>query len=217
MIGYVMLHRQILEWEWYQCPNASRVFFHLILTANYTDKKWQGVVIKRGQLITSNFNLASQLGLKVQPVRTALKKLKSSGNIDVKTTNRYSLVTIIKYDHWQSSSLFSNKQTNIPATNKKHSTNNPLTTTKKVKNINKEKIEFRMENFKKQVFEHTQYSNKILLLFFNYWTELDSKSRSIMRFENNKYFEIEKRLENWVMNERPKNNNSVIKNTNSNR
>lgn len=219
MIGYVMLHRDILEWEWYQSSNVSRVFIHLILRANFLDKKWQGMVVKRGQLITSHRHLSIELGLSIQTIRTSLQKLESSGYITKKATNKFSLITLINYDNRQSSTLNSNKQNSLMATNKKQSKNKQVTTTKesnKKKNFNKATIESRKANFKKQVFEHSQFSKTILTAFFDYWTELD-KTKTILRFESTHFFEVKKRLKKWVSNEIPKKFNSINRNTNSNR
>ena len=47
MVGYVQIQRDILDWEWYQSPNVSRLWFHLIIKANFKDKKWQGQAVKR--------------------------------------------------------------------------------------------------------------------------------------------------------------------------
>lgn len=214
-----MLHRDLIEWEWYQSPETSRVFIHLILRANYLDKKWQGIEIKRGQLITSNNHLSIELSLSIQQVRTSLKRLESSGYITRKTTNKFTLVTIVNYEGRQSSKTTFNKQKQLQTTNHQQPNNNQSTTTKKgnkENNINKEKIEQRKENFKKQVFEHSNYSNNILTSFFNYWSELNSQKKK-MRFEKDDYFNITTRLEKWVSNEKSKTDTNTSKNTNSNR
>ena len=159
MVGFIFLHRDLLEWEWYQNPEVSRLYIHLLLKANFTDKKWQGNEVKRGQLITSANHLASELKLSVQQIRTSIKKLDSSGYITRHSTSKFTLITVVNYDIMQSPSAFANKQTNKQTTNQQHSINNQSTTTKesnKEKMINKDKIEQRKENFKKQVFEHSQ-------------------------------------------------------------
>ena len=214
MVGFVMLHRDIIDWEWYQSQETTRVFIHLILRANYSDKKWQGITIKRGQLVTSNNHLSVELSLSVQQIRTAIKKLENSGYIKRKTTNKFTLITINNYEERQSSASIINNQKTPQETIKKHSTHNQSTTTKKRNNLKKVKIEERVQNFKKQVFEHSNYSNNILSSFFNYWSELNLQKNK-MRFEKDGYFDIALRLEKWVLYE--KKIKSSIKNTNSNR
>ncbi len=35
--GYIALHRQMLNWEWYKNTNTKVLFIHLLLKANYKD------------------------------------------------------------------------------------------------------------------------------------------------------------------------------------
>lgn len=76
--GYVNIHRKILKWEWYTDVNVYRLFTHLIYTANWTEQKWQGIQIRRGQRAISLEHLANETGLSVQQVRTVLKKLQKT-------------------------------------------------------------------------------------------------------------------------------------------
>ncbi|MCF7561610.1 hypothetical protein L3X39_13265 [Sabulilitoribacter multivorans] len=212
MVGFIFLHRDILAWEWYQKPEVFRLFIHLLLKVNYTDKKWQGVDVKRGQLITSTAHLTSELKLSQQQIRTALKKLDSSGYITRQPTNRFTLITVVNYDKMQSIDDASNKP-NIPqTTNKQLSNNKQLTTTKESnnkKNRNNIKIEERKKNFKKRVFEHSHYSDKILNDFFNYWSEVNLNKKQ-MRSEVDEFFEVGKRLKKWAQNERRPNFQSEL-------
>ena len=101
MAGYVKIDRKILKWEWYKNGNVFRVFVHLILTANHNDAKWQGINIKRGQVVIGRIELASSLGLSEQKTRTAIDKLKLTKEITIKSTNKYSIITICKYESYQ--------------------------------------------------------------------------------------------------------------------
>lgn len=76
--GYINIHRKILNWEWYSDVNVYRVFTHLIYTANWTEQKWQGIKIERGQKVTSLEHLSNETNLSIQQVRTALKKLQKT-------------------------------------------------------------------------------------------------------------------------------------------
>lgn len=99
--GYIKLHRQILEWEWYQDTNVKLLFIHCLLKANYQDKKWQGLMIPRGSFVTSFEILANETGLTTKQIRTALNKLERTGDLASKRTNRFSLVTVVKYSDFQ--------------------------------------------------------------------------------------------------------------------
>ena len=135
MQGFIKLHRQITEWEWYSNINVCRLFIHCLLKANHKDNKWQGIVIERGSFITSIENLAFETGLSGQQIRTALNKLKSTGEITSKTTNRYSVISIKNWDMFQ----VDNKQDNKQITNKQQTDNKQITTNNNDKNEENEK------------------------------------------------------------------------------
>ena len=134
--GWIKLHRKIVDWEWYRDEKTFRVFLHILLKSNHENKKWQGVMVEKGQWITSYYNLSHEIGLGVQSVRTSLNKLKSTGELTIKNTSKYSLITVLKWNDYQSTNTPPNK----PLTNDQHATNTRLTTNKKYKNIRKKRI-----------------------------------------------------------------------------
>ena len=103
--GFITLHRQIIKWEWYTDSTTKDLFLHLLLTASFADTRFLGKKIKRGQVVTSLPKLASETGLSIQNVRTALKHLISTGEITEKVTGNpghsYRLITVVKYDEFQ--------------------------------------------------------------------------------------------------------------------
>lgn len=142
MGGYVQLDRKIMKWEWYDDANTFRVFVHLLLTCNHKAAKWHGQNVLRGQVITGRLKLATVLGLTEMQVRTSLNKLKNTGEITIKTTNQNSLVTICKYNTYQSKENEDNQQNNQQTiqriTNEQPTDNQRVTTNN---NDNKEKKE----------------------------------------------------------------------------
>jgi hypothetical protein len=101
MEGWIKLHRKFLDWEWYQDGNTMRVFLHLLLTANFEDKKWNGMIIRRGQLVTGRKKLSEELQLSERAIRTCITRLKTTSELSVKTTNKYSIITICNYESYQ--------------------------------------------------------------------------------------------------------------------
>jgi len=99
--GWIKLHRKILNWEWYGNDNVFRLFIHLLLMANHEDTNWQGEAISAGQRITSRQHLSKELKLGEQSIRTALNKLKSTNEITIKSTSKYSVICIIKWSDYQ--------------------------------------------------------------------------------------------------------------------
>ena len=90
--GFIKLHRKTLDWEWSSKPLTMAIFVHLLLKANHQENKWQGITIKAGQIVVGRKQLSADTGLTEQQVRTALNHLKSTSEITIKSTNKYSII-----------------------------------------------------------------------------------------------------------------------------
>jgi hypothetical protein len=101
MQGWICLHRQLLEWEWYSDINTTRLFVHCLLRANHKAKKWQGTDVPAGSFIGGLNALSEQTGLSVQQLRTCIQRLKSTSDITVKSTNKFSLITVTNWASYQ--------------------------------------------------------------------------------------------------------------------
>jgi len=101
--GWIKLHRQLLEWEWYDDTNTKCLFLHCLLRANHSDTEWRGHKIKRGQFLTSVDTLTRETGLSVSQIRTSLKKLISTNEIASKSQARSTVITVLGYDSHQDS------------------------------------------------------------------------------------------------------------------
>lgn len=130
--GFIQLHRNILEWEWYTTPNVLKIFIHCLLKANHSDKNWKGIEIKRGAFISSIEQLSVENGLSVQQVRTAIEKLIATNCLTKSSHSRYTVFTVVNYDYYQSSNKLVNKQ----ITNKQQTNNKQITTTNNDNNDN---------------------------------------------------------------------------------
>lgn len=125
----------MLDWEWYSDTNTKVVFIHLLLSANYKDRNWQGIVVKRGQKITSIKKLADELNISERNVRTAIKHLKATGEVTSTSTSKFTVISIKNYDLYQASDKQSDKQ----VTNKRQTSDKQVTTNKKEKKEKKDK------------------------------------------------------------------------------
>ena len=99
--GWLKLHRQILDWEWYKNNNTKAVFLHLILSAGIAERRQQGFVLKPGELITTLPRLSNETGMTEKEIRTALKHLEKTGEISQKGTNKFRIITIEKWAFFQ--------------------------------------------------------------------------------------------------------------------
>ena len=141
--GWVKVYREFTSWEWYSDVNVSRVVFHLLLTVNHKATKWQGQIIEAGSKVTSLQHLADETGLSVQNVRTAIVKLKSTGEITSRTTNRFTVISVVNWRKYQDEGFpdntVGNTQINNLATSKPQTSNKQSTTNKNEKNDKNEK------------------------------------------------------------------------------
>ena len=147
-MGYVPLYRKIKEWEWYTEANTMRLFIHCLVSANHKKNKWRGVTVEKGSFITSVANLANDLNLSNQNIRTALNNLKSTNEITINSTNKYTMINVVNWSLYalgdDEANKQTNKQNNIPLTNNQQTTNKQLTTNNNEKNLENE------ENVKKK-------------------------------------------------------------------
>lgn len=135
--GWIKLHRKLTEWEWYTDVPTKTLFIHLLLTANHKPGKWQGIDVPVGATITSIRKLATETGLSIQQVRTAIKHLISTHDLTQSSTAKYTVFKLENYDSYQES----NTESNTPPTHCQHTANTLLTTNKNNKNNKNEKKE----------------------------------------------------------------------------
>jgi biotin operon repressor len=146
MNGFVVLHRKILDWEWYDDPNTLRLFIHCILRANHAPQKWRGKLIERGQFISSRATLAQELGLSEQQIRTGIKKLESTGEITSQGKSQHTVFTVNSYSKYQDINQQDNQRitNDQPTDNQRITTNNNLT----IKQLNNKDISVKQKKEK---------------------------------------------------------------------
>ncbi len=144
--GFIKIHRKLIEWGWYQNYIVKDLFIHLLLIASFKDTQWMGIEIKKGQIITSHERLAQDLGFSVQQVRTAINKLKSTGEITSKSTNKFTLITIEKWEDYQLQEEISTSKLTGKSTNEQQASNKQITNNQQHrKNVKKLKNEKKKE------------------------------------------------------------------------
>lgn len=102
-MDYVKISRKILDWEWYTDINTKVLFLHILLKANWKPSRFQGTEVPRGSLVTSQQNMATETGLTIKNVRTALKHLENTGEVAVSRHPKFSVITVKNYNQYQSS------------------------------------------------------------------------------------------------------------------
>jgi len=132
LLGWIKLHRQLLD-NWIMTePEALSVWVRFLLEANHDTKKkmlnGSLVEIKRGQLVFGLEAFSARSGVSIAKLRRYIKLLESDGMINRLKTAKYSIITIASFDSYQST----DKQT----ASKEQSNNKQIATPKECKNEN---------------------------------------------------------------------------------
>ena len=153
--GYIKLYRKMLNWEWYTNIPVRILFEHCLLKANYQDKNWQGIIVKKGSFVTSYEKLSIETTLTVRQIRTAINKLKMTNELTIKTNNKYSIISINNWDSYQ----MDDTQNDNQMTNKRQTNDKQMTTTKEYKEIKKIKKDSIYGEFKNVLLNDEQYNS----------------------------------------------------------
>lgn len=158
--GWIKLHRNLKDWEWYDDHNCVRLLIHLLLTVNHKEKRWQGIKIMEGQRIASWDKLSTETGLTLQQVRTAIKKLELSGEITRKLTGKSQLVTLVKWGKMQDNQQEDNREISSFSTENQQNDNRTITdeqqqlkNVKNNKNVKNKDIYEKSKRFSKPTIE----------------------------------------------------------------
>ncbi|MBF31874.1 MAG: hypothetical protein CL529_11955 [Aequorivita sp.] len=100
-MGFVKLHRELSNWEWADSPNHLSVFINLLLRVNYQPKTWRGIEVNAGEVITGRKKIAEWTGIKESTVFRVLKDLETCGELNIKKTNKYSIISMVKWSQFQ--------------------------------------------------------------------------------------------------------------------
>ncbi|WP_391510268.1 hypothetical protein [Morganella morganii] len=105
--GFALIHRQFMESRLYRDSQAVHLWLHLILKANHTDEEVNTdigmMIVRRGQMITGRPTLVSETFIPDNKVKSLLRTFESKGMINIESKGRkFSLISIVKYDDFQS-------------------------------------------------------------------------------------------------------------------
>lgn len=204
--GWIKIHRSILDWEWWDKPEMVVLFLYMLSSANVEETIWHGKVIKKGQFVTSLSSIERdnpKLTRKI--IRTCLKRFQESGEISIESTNSHSVITICKYEEYSCTENVSVEEIkedvqeellDTPLVHQKNEYIKP----KKTKEDLKDGTERRAKNFYNSLIPYVStYGKEMVREFYDYWSE-PNKSYSKLRFEQEKTWDLCRRLARWSNN-----------------
>jgi len=145
--GYVKLYRKSIDSSVFQNPELWKLWCLCLMQANHKETwvSFAGIVepihVEPGQFITGRFSLHKDYYPKRQKNQKSpytlwrwLETLQDMGNLSIKTSNKYSIVTIINWGTYQNSES-QNVQVNVQQVSNRRATDEQqMSTNKNVKN-----------------------------------------------------------------------------------
>jgi len=145
--GYVRLWRKSLDKGWLKNKNNWIFWTWCLMKANHKKDYlhtvgFQEIILQPGQFIFGLKTASEETGLTIQNIRTCVTFLKRCKNLTIKSTNKFSIISITNWGDYQYIEGQSNKPTNKRLTSNQQTTNKRLTTNKNSlnnKTVKKEK------------------------------------------------------------------------------
>jgi hypothetical protein len=141
MPGFIKLYRKLLENPIMKQPELLQLWIYCLLKANHEPDKIifnnSEIIIARGQFLTGRFILAKDLKQNPKSTYNRLRLLKKLDFLDIKTSNKYSIVTIVNYDLYQTAVIIKDNKMDNQRTTKGQQTGHKQEDIKNDKNDKK--------------------------------------------------------------------------------
>ena len=103
--GWIALHRKIFNSKDFNNQLEVAVFIYLVAMASHKSSqvvyRKKKLTLNRGDVSIAYRDLARKFNISLQNIKTIIKNLKKSGNINQKLTKNLSIYTIVKYSKYQ--------------------------------------------------------------------------------------------------------------------
>lgn len=102
---WVKLHAKIIDSAVFHNEKLLKMWVWLLLKARRKESVmlvgYQNVVLKPGELILGRYTASEEVGFSPSTVRNLLAQLSKMGNLDIKTSNKFSIVKIKNWSLYQ--------------------------------------------------------------------------------------------------------------------
>lgn len=107
--------------EWYRETSVKSCREHamiqwLVMNANITESEWNGITVKRGQVVTSLSKLSEGVQQSLQQTRNTLDNIVNNKEVTKTATKTYTIITICNFDNYIGLNFCDNKEENKEAT-----------------------------------------------------------------------------------------------------
>ena len=158
------MHRKLLDSGMLRNHSLFTLWVYCLLKANHKPNTfiWNGeqVTIQRGQFISGRKEIAKELNMNESCTYRNLKKLEKLGNVNIKSNNKFSLITICKYNTYQTPQVQSEQHFEQQVNNKRTTNEQQVNTNNNDNNDKNEKNELGSEQKNNIVLPNYQFSLK---------------------------------------------------------
>jgi len=125
--GYVRLYRKSIDSGWIKNHKLWAFWTYCLMKA--THKEFDAIVglqvvhLMPGQFIFGRKKAAEETGLTEREIRTIIAFLINCGNLTIKTTNKFSIISIVNWISYQGDDIENDQLNDQPLTNKGPHTN----------------------------------------------------------------------------------------------
>jgi len=169
-LGYVKLHRCLLNNPIAKKPQYAWLWIVLLLKANHKPQKimWNGgiIIINGGQLITGRKKLSEETGIPESTVEDILKFLEAQHQIRQQKTTKFRLITIVKWEKYQNGN---NKSDNKATTKQQQADTNKNDKNDKNIDTNVSSEQSSQWDFQKEIEKLKTSKRRDLQIIHLYW------------------------------------------------
>ena len=141
--GYVKLWRKSIEGGWLTNHKLWAFWCWCLLKASHKECDvivgYKQVHLVPGEFIFGRKAASKELGISERSIRTNLDFLKTTQNLTIKTTNKYSIISIVNWSTYQQDIEQNDHQNDQQVTSKRPANDQQVTTNKNVKNVKNNK------------------------------------------------------------------------------
>jgi hypothetical protein len=156
MEGWIKLHRCLIDSYVFSNPTTLKIWVWILIKASSKKRTislkigtgFQDIEINPGELIFGRFKAEEDLNIDGSTIYKHIKKLEESNNIELKSNNHFTIITICNWETYQENEIIKEQPENNQRTTEEQQSNNRVTTeehkqeSKEGKKVKKDKKEF---------------------------------------------------------------------------
>lgn len=119
---WIKLYRKLLDSDIFRNEKLLKIWIWLLLRANHKDNTFllgrEPITVKRGQFVMGINKSSEVLNLAKSTIHYWVNYLNDIGKVELKKTNKYTVITIKNWDEYQGVELKKNSKRTLKETNK---------------------------------------------------------------------------------------------------